>query len=198
MTRKMEPHEKCSRRYPPASGPIATPSPDSPAQIEMARARSSGSPNTFVRMDSVLGMMNAAPKPCSARVVIKTPGVPAQADASEPAANKTRPAVSAVLRPKRSPRLPARSRKLAKTSVYASTIHCSALDPAPSSRTNDGSATLTIVPSMPTISRLTHSTARIHQRRGSGVTAASDMARVNQPERWGAGDDRATVHDPWE
>ena len=53
---------------------MATPSPDTPAHSAMARARSPGSLNTLVRIDSVAGMMNAAPKPCTARSRISALG----------------------------------------------------------------------------------------------------------------------------
>ena len=42
LTRKIEPHQKCSSRKPPASGPMATPRPDTPAHSAIARARSLG------------------------------------------------------------------------------------------------------------------------------------------------------------
>ena len=54
-------------------GPIATPTPEIPAQMPMARPRSAGG-KTLVRIDSVDGMMNAAPKPWTARVRMSTPG----------------------------------------------------------------------------------------------------------------------------
>ena len=55
LTRNTEPHQKCSTRSPPASGPMATPSPETPAQMPMARPRSRLSWNVLVRIDSVLG-----------------------------------------------------------------------------------------------------------------------------------------------
>src|SRR6266545_3727540 len=69
LTRKTAPHEKWARRKPPDTGPIAIPSPDTPAQIAIALARSPAG-NTFVRIESVDGMMNAAPTPIRARVEI--------------------------------------------------------------------------------------------------------------------------------
>ena len=124
FTRKIEPHQKCSSRNPPASGPMATPRPDTPAQIAMARARSPGCVNTLVRIESVAGMMNAAPNPCSARIAIRALGE-STSEHSEPVPNTTRPNRKQPLRPRRSPVLPTMRRKLAKTMVYASTIHCS-------------------------------------------------------------------------
>ena len=40
FTRKTEPHQKCSSRNPPATGPRAMPRPAMPAQMAMAWARS--------------------------------------------------------------------------------------------------------------------------------------------------------------
>src|SRR5579872_1594649 len=56
LTRKTEPHQKCERSQPPTTGPIATPRPEVPDQMPMARARSGGFVNTFVRIDRVEGM----------------------------------------------------------------------------------------------------------------------------------------------
>ena len=80
--------------------------------IAFARSRPG---KTFVRMDSVEGMMNAAPMPMTARPAITCPDEPANAPISEPAANTTRPAWRAPLRPKRSPSAPAVNSRPAKT-----------------------------------------------------------------------------------
>ena len=117
FTRKIEPHQKCSSRNPPANGPIATPSPETPAQIAIARARSPASVNTFARIERVAGMMNAAPNPWMARVAINADGEWTSAQASEPPPNTTRPKMKHFLRPSRSPVFPAMSRKLANTIV---------------------------------------------------------------------------------
>src|SRR6266516_1696525 len=102
LTRKTAPQEKWSRRKPPDTGPIAIPSPDTPAQIAIAFARSPAG-KTFVRIESVDGMMNAAPTPIRARVEISAVAEPAKAEATDPAPKIRRPATSAFLRPKRSP-----------------------------------------------------------------------------------------------
>ena len=79
--------------------------------------------------------------------------------------NSARPNCRAPLRPKRSPMVPAVNSMPAKISEYASTIHCSDVVDASSSRASVGSATLSVVLPMMTISRLRHSTARIDHRR---------------------------------
>ena len=103
LTRNTDPHQKCSRRNPDAIGPIAAPAPEMPAQMAIALARSRPG-NTFVRIDSVEGMTNAAPTPITARETITIAESSANAPSREPSPNTTRPACSAPLRPKRSPR----------------------------------------------------------------------------------------------
>ncbi len=85
--------------------------------MEIARARSSGSPNTLVRIESVLGMMNAAPSPWTARIAINAPAVFTCEHANDPHPKMTRPPMSVHLRPSRSPVLPAMRSRLAKTIV---------------------------------------------------------------------------------
>ena len=92
--------------HPPATGPIAMPRPDTPAQIPIAFARSFAG-NVAVRIDSVEGMMNAPPTPISARLAISIPAEPATADSAEPSPKIARPKLSARRRPKRSPSAPA-------------------------------------------------------------------------------------------
>ncbi len=60
LTKKTEPHQKCSSSQPPAIGPRMIPMPDTPAQMPMARPRSLGG-KMFVMIDSVAGMINAPP-----------------------------------------------------------------------------------------------------------------------------------------
>ena len=115
LTRNTEPHQKCSSSRPEASGPIAAPLPEMPAQMAIALARSRAG-NTLVRIDSVDGMTNAAPMPMIARATMSMAGLSARAPSSEPAANTTRPACSAPLRPKRSPSAAAVNSRPAKTS----------------------------------------------------------------------------------
>ena len=66
LIRKMLLESKCSSRKPPEIGPIATPSPDTAAQMAIAFGRSFDG-KMFVRIDSVVGMIPAAPRPMSAR-----------------------------------------------------------------------------------------------------------------------------------
>ena len=66
FTRNTEPYQKCVSRNPLATGPIIPAQPATAAHAEIAFVRSSGG-NTFTRIDSVDGMMNAAPTPMRPR-----------------------------------------------------------------------------------------------------------------------------------
>ncbi len=57
----------CSVRSPPTTGPIASASAETPAHVPIARPRSAGG-KAFVTIESVAGIMNAAPMPCTARL----------------------------------------------------------------------------------------------------------------------------------
>ena len=83
LTMNTDPHQKWSRRNPPASGPRTTPMPMTPDQMPIAMARSRASVNVLVRMLNVAGMMNAAAPPMTARAVTSWPTPPANAAAVE-------------------------------------------------------------------------------------------------------------------
>ncbi len=63
LTQNTEPHQKCSRRRPPATGPMAIPSPLVAARTPIALRRSPGSRNMSVMIDRVDGIIIAAPAP---------------------------------------------------------------------------------------------------------------------------------------
>src|SRR5829696_7705844 len=168
LTRNTEPHQKCFRRYPPTTGPNATPSPATPDQIAIALARSR-SGNVFVRIDSVEGMIAAAPTPISARLAISSSAEPLNAPRTEPRPKMPRPAKSIRRRPNRSPRLPATSRRPAKTSRYESTIHCSPLADGERSSWSVGNATFRIVLSRLIRNRLRPRTPSAHHLRPYGA-----------------------------
>ena len=117
LIRKTEPHQKWASSVPPVTGPTPRPRADTPAQMPIALRRSSLSRKTFVRIDSVEGMMNAPPMPMSARVKMSMVALVANADRADARPNTTRPNVSARYRPNLSPMLPAVSRRPAKTIV---------------------------------------------------------------------------------
>ncbi len=164
LTRNTEPQKKWESRKPPAIGPRPTPSADTPAHTPIALERSAGSVKTLEMMLRVAGMISAPPIPMNARVAISTPADPDSALASDPVPKITRPAVSALYRPNRSPSDPAVSSRPAKTRVYESTIHCSELVDACRTRPRVGIATFRMVLSRPITIRLTHTTINVSHR----------------------------------
>src|SRR6266508_4193137 len=74
LMKKTEPHQKFSSSQPPMTGPMAMPIPEKPAQMPMARPRSSAG-KTLVTIESVEGMISAPPMPMSARKPIRLPGL---------------------------------------------------------------------------------------------------------------------------
>src|SRR3954447_15947447 len=96
LTRNTEPHQKWVSRKPPVTGPRPMPMADTPAQMPMALPRSAGLVKTLVRIDSVDGMMNAAPMPMSARVPMSIVADVANADATDPMPNTESPNASAL------------------------------------------------------------------------------------------------------
>src|SRR3974390_2011996 len=60
LTMKMDPQLKCSSSQPPRVGPMATPRPETADHMAMALARSAGTVNTLVRIESVAGITAAA------------------------------------------------------------------------------------------------------------------------------------------
>ena len=88
------------------------------AQIAIALARSPGG-NTFTRIDSVDGMMNAAPTPISGAAADDLPDRRSPATRRRLARKKVAsPNCSAPLRPKRSPSAPVVNSSPANTSEY--------------------------------------------------------------------------------
>ena len=175
FTQNTLPQENHRRRSPPATGPSPMPIPAVPAQIAIARCRSRASGKMLVRIDNVAGNTRAAPTPVNARNAISSAVLTASAEAAEAAPNTTSPVASAPRRPNRSPSAPAVSRRPANTTVYPSTIHCSALEEARRLSTRVGSATLRIVVSTVTTTSERHNTPNAHHLRvsaaGSGIVS---------------------------
>jgi hypothetical protein len=113
FTSSVEPHQKPSSRPPVTIGPSEAPAPANPAQMAMALPRSWGG-NIAVMIDSVAGMMNAAPTPMRARLAMTCVAPVASPPRRALTANTTSPPMSARFRPKRSPRAPAVSSNPAK------------------------------------------------------------------------------------
>ena len=112
--RNTDPNQKCVSRKPLTSGPIAPATPVVAAQIAIALARSPAG-KTFTRIDSVDGMMNAAPRPMTARQPMICQ-MSVACDAAAATKKVASPNCSAPLRPNRSPSAPVVNSSPAKTS----------------------------------------------------------------------------------
>ena len=187
LVRKIEPHQKCCSSQPLVTPPRPAPTPANPAQMAIARRRSSGG-KTWASTDSVAGMTSAAPTPMRARAAISWPDELANAATPDAPPKSTRPPFSARRRPYRSPSAPAVRRSPANTRLYASTIHCSALELACRSFTRVGRATFSDALATTIITRLRHSTPRVHQRRSysraiSGTVRSSCSTYIERSQR---------------
>src|SRR5262249_49118273 len=133
-----------------------------------AWARALGSVNVLVMIARLAGVINALPNPCTARNPTNAPSDGANPQANEDAINTAIPQPKSRRRPNRSPSEPHRNSTLARTSTYASTVHCRPDSEEPRPRCSDGSATLRIVLSsvvmnnaMQQITSVSHSRCRV-------------------------------------
>ena len=104
-------------------------------------------------IDIATGLSIEPPIACITRAAMSTVWVGARAHRSDPSENTSRPSWKTRLRPTRSAVEPASMSRLARTSVYASTVHWSPATEEPSDRWIAGSAMVTIVASSPIMSR---------------------------------------------
>ena len=95
-----------SSNRPEASRPTSALPPATPAQIPTARSGASAE-KVPVMIDSVVGMIIAAPRPMTARTAIRVPGSESCVATSAPRPKIARPASSTVRRPSRSSIAPA-------------------------------------------------------------------------------------------
>jgi hypothetical protein len=91
------------------------PTPLVAAHMPIARCRSPESRKALVMIDSVEGIIMAAPIPMLARAAMSTPTEPENAAQADPAAKAASPARNTRLRPTRSARLPITSSSPANT-----------------------------------------------------------------------------------
>ena len=122
---------------------------------------------------STCGAMAAAAVPCTTRAAISSAPVPDTPAARLASPNTATPARNTRLRPIRSPRFPAMISAAAKASMYADTTHSSWVALACRSRRMVGSATLTIVTSIMSISAPVIRTIAASQRRESRAGPAA-------------------------
>ena len=150
---------------PPSTGPRAMDRPNTPSQTPIARARSAGPVKVLVMMPNAAGLSIEPPIPCRIRKAISQPRPGARLHSHEPRMNMDRPTWKIVRRPIRSASAPENISRAASVMVYAATTHCRPATPACRSRPMDGSPTITIVLSSPTMNRLRQQTARMRVRR---------------------------------
>ncbi len=94
---------------PPSSGPAAPTAAPAAAQMPIARPRA-GPENEVPRIARLFGSTNAAAIPCTALAVSSTGRFHAPAHSAEAAPKAAMPQMKTVLRPRRSPAAPPRSR----------------------------------------------------------------------------------------
>ncbi len=105
-TRKTEPHQKCSSKAPPTSGPMAAPRLKLAIHTPIANVRCLSSANMPRRSESVEGASVAPAIPSNALAAISIGALDEKAASSDAAPNATAPMSSRRRRPMRSPRLP--------------------------------------------------------------------------------------------
>ena len=117
--------------------------------------------------------------PCIRRAPISRSMVGARLHSSDPRAKIVRPTWNTRRRPNRSPAAPESISSDASTRVYTSTTHCSCGVVADMSLRMDGNATLTMVASIDTISRLRqHETRMMTLRRGFGSVRSTTIVKL--------------------
>ena len=98
LTKKIQFQDRCSVSNPPVSGPIASASAEMPAQMPIAVPRCRGG-KVAVMMESVAGLISAAPRPCTTRARISSSPLPASPHQSEAAVNTAIPITNSRRRP---------------------------------------------------------------------------------------------------
>src|SRR3954452_1530235 len=106
LIRNTEPHQKCSSRNPPSTGPMVMPPISTALQNAIAFDRCAGSWNMFRISASVDGIRVAPPMPSTARATINCSGFCAYAAATEATPKPIAPNSSSRRRPIRSPSEP--------------------------------------------------------------------------------------------
>jgi hypothetical protein len=119
------------------------------------------------------GATMPAPRPCTARAAISASVLGASAAAAEASVKMPRPATKTRRRPSRSPSAAPVSRKTAKASVYALTVHSSASSDAPRSSRMLVSALLTTRLSRLTMKMATAVTASVQPGRRRCIAVPS-------------------------
>ena len=115
LIRNTEPHQKCSSRKPPSTGPNAAPAENAEAQMPTAMLRSRGCGNRPRISARVAGASVAPATPSRARATINNSGVGAYAVTADTTPKSVAPQSSNFLWPMRSPMLPMVTNRAAST-----------------------------------------------------------------------------------
>jgi hypothetical protein len=188
---------------PPNSGPHAPAMAVSALQIPIACARSFGCGYASRRMARDEGRNIAAPAPWRMRASTRVARPGANPQAAEAAVKTTRPVRKSRFAPSRSPRPPARSKRLAKVSVYPSMTQESPSTSVPRPAWMLGTATLTAVVSssaMPRPKLVVTSVQRAWDAfRATGASCSTLWTRavcIGIPLDWPCMDARRAYGDP--
>ena len=98
LTKKIQFQDRCSVSRPPVSGPIASAMAETPAQMPIAVPRWRGG-NVAVMIESVAGLISAAPTPCTTRAAINSVPLPARPHHSDASVNTAMPITNSRRRP---------------------------------------------------------------------------------------------------
>jgi len=109
LSRKTHRHDAALISQPPANGPTAVHTPESPDHAPMARERSSALIEAE-RRARLPGTSNAPPIPCTARAISRVMAFGASPHIAEAPEKATRPMTKTRRRPRRSPNDPPRIR----------------------------------------------------------------------------------------
>ncbi len=180
LIQKMERQPTDSTSTPPTSGPAAIDMPTTAPHRPIARARSRGSVKVLVMIDMATGFSIEPPTACTIRKATSHDRSGAREHSTEPRVKTARPDMNTRRRPIRSAVEPASISREARTSVYASMVHCSPEVLARNSRCMAGRATLRTVLSRLTISRLMQQIASTSWRR---PWLSSGMGAIVRPFR---------------
>ena len=116
LTKKIQCQLRCSVSRPPTSGPIASASAETPAQMPIAIPRSLGG-KVAAMIESVAGFISAAPAPCTTRAAISMLPLSARPHQSDATVKTTIPITNSSRRPYASASLPPISISAAKLSA---------------------------------------------------------------------------------
>ena len=123
LIQKIERHPAEVTSSPPMTGPRARLTPTTAPQTPMACARSRGWVNVLVMIDMATGLSIEPPTAWTMRKTTSVVRFGARLHRNDPATKVSRPTMNVLRRPSRSAVEPESMRRLAKTSVYASTVH---------------------------------------------------------------------------